>query len=268
MAVYKQLKTKIDGKTTDIYPYTSPDAVLNSDGTTLQDTLDDLSDSVNNAVSDIKVDWNETDETSANYIHNKPDLDEKANVDSPVLTGTPQAPTATAGTNTNQIATTAFVQNAVKTATEGLSTDTNTTYTLTKSGSTITLTGSDGSITTVEDTDTNTTYSHPSYTARTGVPTTNQTPTFGGTFNITQPVSDETGHITAMNDRTITIPNATATTDSSGLMSAADKALLGTQDISTIADGTITGAIIYLNNLSADLSNISDALDLINRTVI
>lgn len=74
MAVYKQLKTKIDGKTTDIYPYTSPDAVLNSDGTTLQDTLDDLSDSVNNAVSDIKVDWNETDETSANYIHNKPDL--------------------------------------------------------------------------------------------------------------------------------------------------------------------------------------------------
>ena len=38
-------------------------------------------------------------------------------------------------------------------------TDTNTTYTLTKSGSTITLTGSDGSTTSVADSDTNTTYS-------------------------------------------------------------------------------------------------------------
>jgi hypothetical protein len=34
----------------------------------------------------------------------------KANVDSPSLTGTPTAPTAAAGTNTAQIATTAFVQ--------------------------------------------------------------------------------------------------------------------------------------------------------------
>lgn len=32
---------------------------------------------------------------------------------SPSLTGTPTAPTATAGTNTTQIATTAFVKNAV-----------------------------------------------------------------------------------------------------------------------------------------------------------
>jgi len=37
----------------------------------------------------------------------------KANSASPVLTGTPTAPTATAGNNTTQIATTAFVTSAV-----------------------------------------------------------------------------------------------------------------------------------------------------------
>lgn len=36
----------------------------------------------------------------------------KANTDSPQFTGTPLAPTAAAGTNTTQIATTAFVSNA------------------------------------------------------------------------------------------------------------------------------------------------------------
>lgn len=40
-------------------------------------------------------------------------LDLKANLASPALTGTPTAPTATAGTNTTQVATTAFVQSAV-----------------------------------------------------------------------------------------------------------------------------------------------------------
>lgn len=49
------------------------------------------------------------------------DLDLKAPKASPQFTGTPTAPTATAGTNTTQIATTAFVKNAVDTATAGLS---------------------------------------------------------------------------------------------------------------------------------------------------
>lgn len=78
-----------------------------------------------------------------------------------------------------------------------------------------------------------TVYTHPSYTARTGVPTANQTPAFGGTFSVSQPVSDTTGHITALNSRTITIPNSTATTSAAGLMSAADKTKL---------DGIATGA--------------------------
>ena len=69
-------------------------------------------------------------------------------------------------------------------------------------------------------------YTHPSYTARTGVPTANQTPGFGGTFTVTQPVSDGAGHITAMNSRTVTIPNTAATTSAAGLMSASDKTKL------------------------------------------
>lgn len=69
-------------------------------------------------------------------------------------------------------------------------------------------------------------YTHPAYTARTGVPTANATPGFGGTFSVTQPVSDATGHITGMNSRTITIPSSTATTSANGLMSSSDKTKL------------------------------------------
>lgn len=43
-------------------------------------------------------------------------LQQKADINSPTLTGTPSAPTATAGTNTTQIATTAFVKTAVDNA--------------------------------------------------------------------------------------------------------------------------------------------------------
>lgn len=43
-------------------------------------------------------------------------LNLKADLASPTFTGTPTAPTATAGTNTTQIATTAFVQNAIANA--------------------------------------------------------------------------------------------------------------------------------------------------------
>lgn len=49
----------------------------------------------------------------------KTTLNNKANIASPELTGTPKAPTAAAGTNTTQIATTAFVRNAVDTAISG-----------------------------------------------------------------------------------------------------------------------------------------------------
>jgi hypothetical protein len=40
-------------------------------------------------------------------------ISSKADLNSPALTGTPTAPTASAGTNTTQLATTAFVQTAL-----------------------------------------------------------------------------------------------------------------------------------------------------------
>lgn len=47
--------------------------------------------------------------TTANHVVIKSQLDLKADLASPALTGTPTAPTATVGTNTTQLATTAFV---------------------------------------------------------------------------------------------------------------------------------------------------------------
>ena len=53
-----------------------------------------------------------------NYAHNVEAI--KANIASPIFTGTPAAPTAAAGTNTTQVATTAFVKTAVDTGVAGV----------------------------------------------------------------------------------------------------------------------------------------------------
>ena len=61
--------------------------------------------------------------TSENPVQNKvinSALANKANLASPTFTGTPKAPTATAGTNTTQIATTQFVTTAVANAIAGV----------------------------------------------------------------------------------------------------------------------------------------------------
>lgn len=47
-------------------------------------------------------------------------ISSKADINSPTFTGTPSAPTASSGTNTTQLATTAFVTSAVSTGTTGL----------------------------------------------------------------------------------------------------------------------------------------------------
>ena len=72
------------------------------------------------------------------------------------------------------------------------------------------------------------------------MPTANQTPAFGGTFSITQPVSDGSGHITGMNSRTVKIPNNVASTSTAGLMSAADKKKLNELPGVQITSGTVT----------------------------
>jgi hypothetical protein len=54
-------------------------------------------------------------EVDGNFRSIQVSLTTKAPIDSPTFTGTPAAPTATAGTNTTQVATTAFVSSAVST---------------------------------------------------------------------------------------------------------------------------------------------------------
>ena len=57
---------------------------------------------------------------SADMGHIKYLNDNKANLDSPAFTGTPTAPTASSGTSSTQVATTAFVQNAISASAKSL----------------------------------------------------------------------------------------------------------------------------------------------------
>lgn len=87
---------------------------------------------------------------------------------------------------------------------------------------------------------TDTVYTHPTFEAITGKPTGNQTPAFGGTFTVSQVSRNTEGHVSAITDRTVTIPSATATTSAAGLMSSDDKTKLN--GIETGAQvNTITG---------------------------
>lgn len=76
-------------------------------------------------------------------------------------------------------------------------------------------------------------YTHPAYANKTGTPTADQSPSFGGSFYVNQVVSDATGHVTAMNSRKITIPSSAASSSANGLMSSSDKSKL---------DGIASGA--------------------------
>lgn len=58
------------------------------------------------------------------------------------------------------------------------------------------------------------------YTAVTGKPTGNQTPSFGSTFTVSQISQDATGQLTAT-DRTVKIPSTQASASTAGLMSSA-----------------------------------------------
>ena len=70
---------------------------------------------------DVKVQKinDEIEVLSGEVVDVQTQLNTKAPLASPTLTGTPKAPTATAGTNTTQIATTAFVQTAVSNLVNG-----------------------------------------------------------------------------------------------------------------------------------------------------
>ena len=65
---------------------------------------------------------------------------------------------------------------------------------------------------------------------KTGKPTANIAPAFGGSVTVSQVATDSSGHVVTLTDRTITIPNNVATGVADGLMSAADKGKLDTLD--------------------------------------
>ena len=95
-------------------------------------------------------------------------------------------------------------------------------------------------------------YTHPTYTAKTGVPTANATPGFGGTFTVTQPVSDGTGHITGMNSRTITIPSTLAGSSAGLVKSGGDV---------TISSGVITVNDDSHNHVISNVDGLQTVLD-------
>jgi hypothetical protein len=121
-----------------------------------------------------------------------------------------------------------------------ITTDTNTTYALSKSGSTITLTGSDGTTTSV--TDDNTTY-----TVNNASLSITQNGTLKGTFSANQ----STDKLIALTDTTY----SNATTSTSGLMSSSDKTKLNNllRPYSLYSSNGSTADIV-LSETSADFS--------------
>jgi lysophospholipase L1-like esterase len=111
----------IDFETTPVSSIVSAVRVrIDSDGRTLFGTT------TNNGVDVAQFNGSvsaATDATTSGQLVRKGQMDAadalKASLVSPDLTGTPTAPTATAGTNTTQIATTSFVTSAVSTAVSG-----------------------------------------------------------------------------------------------------------------------------------------------------
>lgn len=109
----------------------------------------------------------------------------------------------------------------------------------------------------------NATYAHAvtnKGTATTGAETKNQTPAFGGTFSVSQVVSNDEGHVTAQTKRTVKIPNAVATTTAAGLMSSADKTYLDTAIISVSVEFIEPGVVdrtFEVNGLTRDYIAIS-----------
>lgn len=94
-------------------------SILAGSNITLSVNAANKSITINGQSGAVQSDWNQSDSTKMDFIKNKPDLSLKANLASPNFTGTPTAPTAAAGTNTTQLATTAFVKSAVDSAVSG-----------------------------------------------------------------------------------------------------------------------------------------------------
>ena len=84
-----------------------------------------------------------------------------------------------------------------------------------------------------------TVYNHPAGNAasKTGVPTANASPAFGGTFKVNQIATDSTSHVKTLTERTITIPNTTGNASTAGLTKLYT-------ETGTNTDGTMTQSAI------------------------
>ena len=100
--VASNVQTQIDGKAASSHTHTV------SNITDLTATAAEIN--VLDGITASTAELNYTDGVTSNI---QTQLDGKAPLASPALTGTPTAPTATSGTSTTQIATTAFVQSAI-----------------------------------------------------------------------------------------------------------------------------------------------------------
>lgn len=107
------------------------------------------------------------------------------------------------------------------------------------------------------------TYTHPTYTARTGVPTANATLTHGGTFAVSQPVSDATGHITAVNTRVYTLPsdNNTDTKNTTGATASTAKLFLVGATTQTANPVTYSSSAVYMTNGTLNASTFAGYLN-------
>ena len=137
-------KTEIDNKVASVYKYKGSVATIENLPTTGQvvgDVYNVESNGANYAWDG--TNWDKLGETidlspyllktdAASTYATIANMNLKAPLASPTLTGTPKAPTAAAGTNTTQIATTAFVQNAIAS------------YSITLTGTNPALTASNG----------------------------------------------------------------------------------------------------------------------------
>lgn len=88
---------------------------IDADDNTIQDlTLSNMKTGV--VQTSVRASSSASNDSIATEKAVRTELDKKANLASPTFTGTPKAPTAAVGTNTTQIATTAFVQAAIASA--------------------------------------------------------------------------------------------------------------------------------------------------------
>lgn len=88
---------------------------------TLKSKLDGIASGANKTTTDSALSSSSTNPIQNKAVHAALSL--KAALASPTFTGTPKAPTASAGTNTTQVATTEFVTVAVSAAVSGINLD-------------------------------------------------------------------------------------------------------------------------------------------------